>query len=165
MPITTVRAFKKKFIDRLWEVNWNRNWICGHFFPKFEVLASSPPLPLYLEKVNHFLQRAMPCIVPHKTETYRSLFDFGWCVRICHGLVGFARDTTLNWKVNSWRNLSHCVCLSFFISVIWFDFPLFSYQKQPPEVFCVKSVLRNVTKFTRKHLCQSLFFNKVAGLY
>ena len=32
------------------------------------------------------------------------------------------------------------------------------------EVFCKKAVLRNFTKFTRKHLCQSLFFNKVAGL-
>ena len=32
-----------------------------------------------------------------------------------------------------------------------------------PEVFCKKGVLRNVTKFTGKHLCQSLFFNKVAG--
>ena len=27
-----------------------------------------------------------------------------------------------------------------------------------------KDVLRNFTKFTGKHLCQSLFFNKVAGL-
>ena len=27
-----------------------------------------------------------------------------------------------------------------------------------------KGVLRNFTKFTRKHLCQSLFLNKVAGL-
>ena len=27
-----------------------------------------------------------------------------------------------------------------------------------------KGVLRNFTKFTAKHLCQSLFFNKVAGL-
>ena len=37
-------------------------------------------------------------------------------------------------------------------------------QKQPPEVSIKKSVLRNFTKFTGKHLCQSLFFNKVAGL-
>ena len=30
---------------------------------------------------------------------------------------------------------------------------------------CVrKGVLRNFTKFTGKHLCSSLFFNKVAGL-
>ena len=27
-----------------------------------------------------------------------------------------------------------------------------------------KSVLRNFTKFAGKHLCQSLFFNKVGGL-
>ena len=33
-----------------------------------------------------------------------------------------------------------------------------------PEVFCKKGVLKNFTKFTGKHLCQSLFFNKVAGL-
>ena len=32
-------------------------------------------------------------------------------------------------------------------------------QKQPPEVFCKKGVLENFTKFTGKHLCQSLFFN------
>ena len=30
-----------------------------------------------------------------------------------------------------------------------------------PEVFCKKVVLRNFSKFTGKHLCQSLFFNKV----
>ena len=32
------------------------------------------------------------------------------------------------------------------------------------EVFCKKGVFRNFTRFTGKHLCQSLFFNKVAGL-
>ena len=31
------------------------------------------------------------------------------------------------------------------------------------EVFCKKGALRNFTKFTGKHLCQRLFFNKVAG--
>ena len=36
-------------------------------------------------------------------------------------------------------------------------------QKQPPEVFCVKRVHRNLTKLTGKHLCQSLFFNKVVN--
>ena len=33
-----------------------------------------------------------------------------------------------------------------------------------PEVFCKKGVLENFVKFTGKHLCYSLFFNKVAGL-
>ena len=31
-----------------------------------------------------------------------------------------------------------------------------------PEVFCKKDALRNFTRFTGKHLCQGLFFNKVA---
>ena len=38
------------------------------------------------------------------------------------------------------------------------------FRSSCPEVFCEKGLLRNVTKFTGKHLCQSLFFNKVAGL-
>ena len=29
-----------------------------------------------------------------------------------------------------------------------------------PEVFCKRGVLRNFAKFTGKHLCQSLIFNK-----
>ena len=38
------------------------------------------------------------------------------------------------------------------------------WQKHKPDVFCKKGVLRNFLEFTGKHLCQSLFFNKVAGL-
>ena len=37
-------------------------------------------------------------------------------------------------------------------------------QKQPPGCSVRKGVLRNFAKFTGKHLCQSLFSNKVAGL-
>ena len=40
----------------------------------------------------------------------------------------------------------------------------YSYKKQPPKVLYKKGVLRNFTKFTGKHLFQSLFFNKVAGM-
>ena len=43
-------------------------------------------------------------------------------------------------------------------------FPHHDIQKQPPEVFYKKGVLKNFAKFTGNHLCQSLFFNKVAGL-
>ena len=47
-------------------------------------------------------------------------------------------------------------------------FPLFldqmyTYRSSSPMVFCKKGVLKNFEKFTGKHLCQSLFFNKVAG--
>ena len=34
-----------------------------------------------------------------------------------------------------------------------------SVQKQPSEAFYKKSVLKNFAKFTRKHLCQGLFYN------
>ena len=33
-----------------------------------------------------------------------------------------------------------------------------------PEVFCKKGGFRKFAKFLGKHLCQSPFFNKVAGL-
>ena len=32
-------------------------------------------------------------------------------------------------------------------------------------MFCEKGVVRNFTKFTKKHLCWRLLFNKVAGLF
>ena len=40
----------------------------------------------------------------------------------------------------------------------------FFYKSSRLEVFCKKGVLKNFAKFTEKHLCQSIFFNKVAGL-
>ena len=40
----------------------------------------------------------------------------------------------------------------------------FISRSSRPEVFCKKSILRNFAKFTGKQLCQSLFFNNVAGL-
>ena len=39
-----------------------------------------------------------------------------------------------------------------------------SYRSSRPQVFCKKGVLKNFAKFKGKHVCQSLFFNKVAGL-
>ena len=38
------------------------------------------------------------------------------------------------------------------------------YRSSQLELFCRKGVLRNFEKFRGKHLCQSLLFNKVAGL-
>ena len=34
------------------------------------------------------------------------------------------------------------------------------YKKQPRDIFGKKGVIKNFAKFKRKHLCQSLFFNK-----
>ena len=40
----------------------------------------------------------------------------------------------------------------------------FTYKSRSshPDVFCEKDVLTNFAEFTGKHMCQSLFFNKVA---
>ena len=38
------------------------------------------------------------------------------------------------------------------------------FRSSRPEVFCRKGVHTNFTKFSGKHLLQSLFFNKVAAL-
>ena len=40
----------------------------------------------------------------------------------------------------------------------------FSLRSSRLEVSCRKGVLRNIAKFTGKHLCQSPFLNKIAGL-
>ena len=40
----------------------------------------------------------------------------------------------------------------------------FQFKSSRPEVFCKKGVLRNFAKFTGKHLCQRLFFNKKESL-
>ena len=37
-------------------------------------------------------------------------------------------------------------------------------QKQPQDLFYKRGALKNFAKFAGKHLCRSLFFNKVAGL-
>ena len=38
------------------------------------------------------------------------------------------------------------------------------FRTSRPKVFYEKDVIRNFTKFTGKHLCQSLFYNKVPDL-
>ena len=66
-----------------------------------------------------------------------------------------------------------CSCMNFFTGIMILDFltqRLYHKKQLPrarsyltpcPEVFCKKGVLKNFTKFTGKHLCQSLFFNNV----
>ena len=51
-------------------------------------------------------------------------------------------------------------CLNLdYVSKHWFI-----YKSSHQRSSVLKSVLRNLAKFTWKHLCQSIFFNKVAGL-
>ena len=41
---------------------------------------------------------------------------------------------------------------------------IFYFRSSRPYMFCKKGVLESFAKFYGKHLCQSLFFNKAAGL-
>ena len=43
-------------------------------------------------------------------------------------------------------------------------FSIIKNRSSRAEVLCEKGVLRNFAKFTGKHLCHSIFLNKVAGL-
>ena len=52
----------------------------------------------------------------------------------------------------------------FYITLQLHNCKSISFRSSHPEVFCEKGVLRNFTKFTGKHLCQSLFSNKVAEI-
>ena len=60
---------------------------------------------------------------------------------------------------------SVCSLTNFALAPCFFDIlAIFAvWGSSRPEVFCKRGVLRNFTKFTWRHLCQSLFFNKVAG--
>ena len=61
------------------------------------------------------------------------------------------------------------MCLLGIVEIIIFLFSFFFKGKKNyffwPEMFCSKDVLKTFSKFTGKHLCQSLFFNKAANWY
>ena len=61
------------------------------------------------------------------------------------------------------HSIPQVVDYHFFLLILIIN-QLLHYRSSRPEVSCKKGILRNLTKFTGKHLCQSLFFNKVAGL-
>ena len=48
---------------------------------------------------------------------------------------------------------------------IWLAYTMFTFdQRLSPTSVLEKEVLQNFTKLARKYLCQSLFFNKIAGV-
>ena len=69
-------------------------------------------------------------------------------------MTGFYKKRNTGLK---WVNKNNAIC---YLIICYYDF---YYKKQPPEVFCKNGVLGNFVKFTGKHLCQSLFFNNIAG--
>ena len=68
----------------------------------------------------------------------------------------------------------NCEHISHFVLVVDFELANICWvyiektntlRSSSQEMFCEKDVLRNFTKSTGKHLCQSLFFNKVAQVF
>ena len=55
-------------------------------------------------------------------------------------------------------------CPSCSAKLIYFIVAFSFFRSSSPELFYKKVVLRNFAKFAGKHLCQSLFLSKVAGL-
>ena len=58
-----------------------------------------------------------------------------------------------------------CFILNIRISLLWVALRVLFFYFSSNHQMCslMKGVLKNFAKFTGKHLCQSLFFNKVAG--
>ena len=50
-----------------------------------------------------------------------------------------------------------------FVEITSMKYPT-NVQKQPPEMSCKRRCSQKFAKFTVKHLCQNLFFNKVGSL-
>ena len=60
----------------------------------------------------------------------------------------------------SWCSFNECITSNFTLSKVFLQYS----RSSRPEVFCRKGVFENFANFKGKHLCQSLFFNKVATL-
>ena len=82
--------------------------------------------------------------------------------------TSFESESNLIFSSNS-RLLRWCVyagntCEN--VQTCWKDWTRYEFtfiRGSRPELYCLKGVLKNFVRFKGKHLCQSLFFNKVAG--
>ena len=91
------------------------------------------------------------------------------CVEVCFlvKLHGWGSATFLRKQLTALDMVLNAP-LSHKLSTYYYDTDVYKdpndYRSSCPEVFCKKGVLKNFGKFAGKHLCQSLFFNKVAAL-
>ena len=97
------------------------------------------------------------------------------CEQLLLLIVIFAQE---NNHIQCWHELPEpklhkkltCVMLvhspqkTFHRTIIYNFVWIYLSRSSRPDVFCKKGDLKNVAKLTGKHLCQSIFFNKVGGL-
>ena len=93
-------------------------------------------------------------------------WNYGWSsgLKTCTTLIVFSKEFAVlsifaNSKYFWWRTIIHVD--AFCVIIIY---PIYSNRSSCPGVFCKKGILKNFTKFTGKHLCQSLFLIKLQAL-
>ena len=113
-----------------------------------------------LEFGSRILPRYIPFIITSREKNYFVSPAGNKVITVCNHEEAEIHPVLHASKVSS---VAFVVCedTGVLILMIWVYSELRSSRL---EVFCRKGVLRNFAKFTGKHLRQSLFFNKVAGL-
>ena len=112
------------------------------------MVPSSPPLVTRLHILNFvFLEKDLELASP-PCFAYDINEKCFWCYSLWTVSIYFVKDS-----VYIWVTMLILMAMSMMTPI----------RSSRTEVFCKRVVLRNFAKFTAKHLCQSLFFNKVAG--
>ena len=75
-----------------------------------------------------------------------------------------AIDVKMDGSVLEEKSSFKILVLTFFSKLDWGSYIISIARSNHRSCSIKKDVLKNFSKFTGKHLCQSLFFNKVAGL-
>ena len=99
----------------------------------------------------NFFSEAFNREYPHsRTNNNFGLVLLSWFVKICIYIKVYLR--------------MHFQAFRLFFSTIYLVSIIYLFRSSRPKVYCKKGVLGKFAKFTGKHLCQTLFFNKVADL-
>ena len=124
---------------------------------------------------SHHRCSVIKAVLHRKTPALESLFNKVAGLKACNFFKGDSNTGVFLWNIRDfsehifWRtSVTNCFC--FFKTMTrqipeqWRGSFMKKIRSSHQRCSIKKVVLGNFTKFTGKHLCQSLFFNKVAGL-
>ena len=95
------------------------------------------------------------------------LFITGFCLKLLFDALHHRINTVVFFNMHYAIILYTFMYLHFidtFITDTFMYLYMYLYQKQLQKMFCKKRCSQNFAKFTGRHQCQGLFFNKVAGI-
>ena len=112
-----------------------------------------------------FIWHILTLLFRKKERLTTSIYTNGKYIRKRFWLFQNWQDSS-TWTSETSENVYLFVFISSFVSFkyIYFFDVVRNHRSSRPEVLCKKGVPRNFAKFTGKHMCQSLLFNKLAGL-